>query len=97
MHPPDGPPVCTALTAALDGAPPPISSTISAIVMPIGTSTRPVFFILPTSEKILVPEFRSVPTRANASAPLAMITGTLAQVSTLLIAVGLPSMPRCTG
>ncbi len=34
---------------------------------------------------------------ANAAPPSARITGMLAQVSTLLIAVGLPSMPRCTG
>ncbi len=67
-----------------------MSSTISAIVVPIGTSTSPVFLTLPTRQKILVPALPGVPTRAYASAPTSMMTGTLAHVSTLLIAVGLP-------
>ena len=97
MQPPDGPPVCTALIRALPTGPPPMSLTIRSMVMPMGTSTRPVFLILPTRLKILVPVFPLVPTRANCSAPSEMMTGMLAHVSTLLMAVGLPSMPFSTG
>ena len=60
---------------------------------PIGTSTRPVFLILPTREKIFVPLLFSVPNCVNQSAPLLMISGTLAQVSTLLRLVGLSQSP----
>ena len=57
--------------------------------VPMGTSTIPGFFTLPATEKTLVPLLFSVPMAANHSAPLAMITGTLAQVSTLLMIGGL--------
>ena len=57
--------------------------------VPMGTSTSPVFFTLPAREKTLVPLLFSVPMAANHSAPLSMITGTLAQVSTLLMIGGL--------
>ena len=93
MHPPDGPPVCTALNFLLFGMPPPISYIISRSVMPIGTSTRPVLFTLPTSEKILVPVLPAVPIELNHSAPLIIIRGTLAHVSTLFRFVGLFHKP----
>src|SRR5271157_3893133 len=61
IHPPDGPPVCTALNFLPPGIPPPILKIISLRVMPMGTSTRPVLFIFPTREKIFVPLLVSVP------------------------------------
>ena len=63
----------------------------------MGTSTRPVLAILPTSEKILVPLLVSVPRLENQSAPRRMILGTVAQVSTLLMTVGLPQSPFWAG
>src|SRR4030042_3976707 len=90
IHPPDGPPVCTALNFLPLGMPPPMSKTISRRLMPMGTSTRPVLRISPTRGKTLVPLQLSVPTEANQAAPLLMMCGTLAQVSTLLMLVGLP-------
>ena len=63
----------------------------------MGTSTKPVFLIFPTSENILVPLLPSVPICENQSAPFLMICGTLAQVSTLFILVGLPQSPLRTG
>ena len=74
-----------------------MSCTTSPIVMPRGTSTRPVLQILPTREKILVPLLPGTPTLANSLPPSRMITGTLARVSTLLMQVGQPSMPRSMG
>ena len=59
----------------------------------MGTSTKPVLLILPTSEKIFVPLLVSVPSPANQAAPRRMMDGTLAQVSTLLMTVGLPKSP----
>ena len=97
MQPPDGPPVWTALILALSIGPPPISSTILLIVVPMGTSTSPVYLTLPTKLKILVPELFSVPILANSWAPFSIMIGIFAHVSTLLIAVGLPSIPFCTG
>src|SRR5205814_9616467 len=41
-HPPDGPPVCTALNLRPFGMPPPISNTISRRVIAIVSSTGPV-------------------------------------------------------
>jgi hypothetical protein len=58
--------------------------------VPSGSSTRPVFFILPTSEKTLVPVLAGVPNLANSSPPIVTMTGTLIHVSTLLMFVGLP-------
>ena len=63
----------------------------------MGTSTRPVLFILPTREKILVPLLPSVPIEVNQSAPLLMIRGTLAQVSTLFKLLGLLPEPLDVG
>src|SRR5665811_989094 len=93
MQPPDGPPVCTALNFLPPGMPPPILKMMSRRVMPMGTSTRPVFTILPTREKILVPLLLSVPTWVNQSAPWLMISGTFAQVSTLFSTLGLSQTP----
>ena len=61
--------------------------------MPIGTSTRPVFFTLPTREKILVPLLFSVPRLRNHSEPRLTMNGTLAQVSTLFRQVGFDHNP----
>ena len=61
--------------------------------MPMGISTRPVLFTLPTSENIFVPLLRSVPIELNQSAPLAIMSGTFAQVSTLFSALGLSQTP----
>src|SRR4030042_4494408 len=47
IQPPDGPPVCTALNFLFCKIPPPISTTLSRKVIPMGTSTRPVFLPLP--------------------------------------------------
>src|SRR4051812_33997654 len=97
MQPPEGPPVCTALIVPPSGGPPPISSTIWRRVVPIGTSTSPVLRILPAKAKTFVPLLVSVPMPANQSAPLRMIGGTLAKVSTLLIEVGAPHSPCSVG
>jgi len=74
-----------------------MSWTTSPMVIPRGTSTRPVFLILPTSEKILVPVFPGVPILAKLAPPSLMMNGMLARVSTLLMQVGCPSMPRAMG
>src|SRR5690348_16335220 len=97
MHPPEGPPVCTALILRPSGAPPPISSTILRRVVPIGTSISPVLLIFPANAKTLVPLLFSVPMPLNHSAPLRMIVGTFAKVSTLLIRVGEPYKPLSAG
>src|ERR1035441_7524788 len=97
MHPPDGPPVCTALIFAPSGAPPPISSTICLRGVPIGTSIRPVLAILPASANTFVPLLLPVPMAAYQSAPLRMIGGMFARVSTLLISVGQPQRPLSAG
>ena len=66
-------------------------------VVPIGTSIRPVLRTLPVSEKTLVPLLFSVPMPANQAAPLRMMPGTLAKVSTLLMRVGQPHRPFSAG
>ncbi len=103
-QPPEGPPVCTALNSLPSGIPPPTSSMISRKVIPMGTSTRPVLRISPTKEKTLVPEepFQGfsltspLPMEANHWAPFWIITGILAQVSTLFNIVGLSRYPYST-
>ena len=79
------------------GTPPPISSTISRSVVPMGTSTRPVWVTFPARAKTLVPPLFWVPMRRNQSAPYSRTTATLANVSTLLITVGLPHRPLSVG
>ena len=91
--PPEGPPVCTALIRLPSGMPPPMSYTISLNVVPIGTSTNPVFRIFPTRENILVPLLFSVPMPRNQSAPWLIINGTFAHVSTLFRQVGFSHSP----
>ena len=93
IQPPDGPPVWTAFTFLLSGIPPPISKTISLIVMPIGTSTSPALFTLPTNAKTFVPGESSVPIDLNQSAPLLIIAAIFANVSTLLSTVGFLNKP----
>ena len=88
IHPPDGPPVWTALNFLPSGIPPPISNTISLKVVPIGTSTSPTFSTFPPRAKTLVPLESSVPKLANQSPPLSIIAGMLAKVSTLFKQVG---------
>ena len=79
------------------GIPPPISSTTSRNVVPIGTSTSPVLCILPPKANTLVPFDFSVPILANHSAPFKIILGTLAQVSTLFRIVGFWNKPFNAG
>ena len=69
MQPPAGPPVWTAFSRLPPAAPPPMSKTISRSVVPIGTSTRPVWRTLPARANTFVPPLFSVPIRANQSAP----------------------------
>ncbi len=97
MQPPDGPPARTALNVRPPLIPPPMSSTISRIVMPIGTSMSPPRLTLPASENTFVPLDFSVPSAANASGPCRKIHGRQARVSTLLMRVGLPQSPDCAG
>ena len=59
----------------------------------MGTSTSPALHTLPTSENTLVPGESSVPIPRNQSAPLSMIRGTFAKVSTLLMIVGQSQSP----
>ncbi|MBA7569589.1 hypothetical protein ES708_11330 [subsurface metagenome] len=93
MQPPEGPPVCTALNFLPLGIPPPMSYIISLSVIPIGTSTKPVLFIFPTRENIIVPLLPAVPICEYHSAPLLIISGTLAQVLTLFSRLGLSHRP----
>ena len=91
--PPEGPPVCTPLNLLPPRIPPPILYMMSRSVVPIGTSTKPVLFTLPTSEKIFVPLLPSVPIEPNQSAPFSNINGTVAYVSTLFKLLGLSQTP----
>ena len=97
MQPPDGPPSWADLNSLSSRMPPPISKTISRRVIPIGTSTNPVFFTLPARANIFVPLLFSVPIALYHWLPLSMIRGTLANVSTLFIFVGLPRYPLTAG
>ena len=96
-QPPDGPPICTALMRRPSAAPPPIFSTMSRNVVPIGTSISPPRRIFPARAKTLVPLLLAVPNAANFSAPCRTIQGARASVSTLLISVGLPHRPDSAG
>ena len=78
MHPPEGPPVWAALNFFPWGMPPPISSTIVRRVVPMGTSTRPVFWIRPPRANTLVPLLFSLPMEENHSAPRRMMGQMLA-------------------
>jgi len=67
------------------------------MVIPMGTSTRPVRSARPATANTLVPLLLSVPQAAYLSAPFRMIQGTLAKVSTLLMLVGFPHNPFTAG
>src|ERR1039458_3025322 len=97
MHPPEGPPVCTALMCFPPGPPSPTSYMKVLSGVPMGTSTRPVLVILPTSEKTLVPALLALPVSLNQPAPLETMGATLYQVSTLLMLVGASHSPFCAG
>ncbi len=97
MHPPEGPPICTALNSLPSGMPPPMSKTISRSVIPMGTSTSPVFTTLPVSAKTFVPLEFAVPMAAKDSAPSRMMWETFAMVSTLLTMVGFWKSPATDG
>ncbi|MPN07311.1 hypothetical protein SDC9_154577 [bioreactor metagenome] len=95
-QPPDGPPICTALKSAPSRIPPPISNITSLKVVPIGTSISPVFSIFPVMANAFVPGLFSGPMPLYHSAPLVIISGTFAKVSTLLSTVGLSKRPCST-
>ena len=73
--------------------PPPMSKMTFRSVVPIGTSTSPVFTTLPVRAKVFVPALPSVPMVRYHAAPFIMIPGTLENVSTLFSTVGLPQSP----
>ena len=79
MQPPEGPPICTALHFLPLGMPPPTANTISRMVVPMGTSTRPVRLTMPESANTLVPLLLAVPTAAKASPPISIRAGTQAK------------------
>src|ERR1039458_494755 len=65
--------------------------------VPSGISTSPVFWILPTREKTLVPGLFTLPVSANHAGPRLTMGAILHHVSTLLILVGLPHNPFSAG
>lgn len=77
--------------------PPPISYIISLRVVPIGTSTNPTLFIFPARAKTFVPFDFSVPMDLYQSAPLFIMAGIFAKVSTLFTTVGLFQRPASAG
>src|SRR3990172_2823104 len=88
-QPPVGPPIWTPLNSPPSLMPPPTSKMTSFKDIPIGTSARPDLTTLPVSANTFVPLLPSVPRAAYFSEPLAIIQATLANVSTLLMQVGL--------
>src|SRR5215217_9668553 len=66
-------------------------------VIPIGTSITPLKLTLPMIVNTFVPGLDDVPNERYHSAPLRMIAGMFASVSTLLTSVGLFHKPRVTG
>ena len=93
VAPPEGPPIWTALNFLPFRMPPPMSNTTSRMVVPMGTSMRPVFTTLPVRAKALVPGLVLVPMDRYQSTPLRMMRGTLAKVSTLFSTVGSAHSP----
>jgi hypothetical protein len=65
--------------------------------VPRGISTRPVLWILPTSEKTFVPALLGLPISVNQAGPRETMGAMLYQVSTLLMFVGRPSNPFSAG
>ncbi len=55
--------------------PPPMSKISSPSCMPMGISTRPVFFTAPARANTLVPLLFAVPMEAYQEAPFRMIEG----------------------
>ncbi len=70
-----------------------LADTVTGAKIASGTSTRPLLFILPTTEKILVPLLVSLPILLNQSLPLFTRSGIFAHVSTLLRQEGLFQSP----
>jgi len=70
---------------------------MSRKVIPMGTSINPLPAIFPAKAKTFVPEDFSIPIALKASPPFFIIQGIFAQVSTLLIFVGLPQRPDSAG
>ena len=85
----DEPPGMHALSLRPPRMPPAISSSVANGV-PSFTSKLPGRSTSPDTEKSLVPPLLGRPRSRNASPPLLMIHGTAANVSVLLIVVGLP-------
>ena len=90
------PPGITALSVLPSLSPPANSNNLEKGV-PIGTSKLEGFWTLPVTEKHFVPPEFSTPKSANHFPPLVRISGTLANVSVLLIVVGFPNSPTLAG
>ena len=79
------------MTAFIDcpsSGPPPTSAMASRRLVPIRTSPTPARRVAPVTVQTSVPGERSVPSVRNQAAPLAMIFGTFASVSTLSTRTG---------
>src|SRR5579862_9860519 len=70
---------------------------ISRNVVPLGSSYTPGLTTWPLTQNKRLPPFFSLPNFAYHSAPLLMMGGTQAMVSTLLITVGQPNNPITAG
>ena len=79
IHPPEGPPICTALNFRPLAIPPPISSITCLTVIPIGTSINPPRATLPARANTFVPFEESLPIFENHSPPLRKIAGIFAR------------------
>src|ERR1700709_1664301 len=91
----DDPPGITAFTD-LPRTPPANPSRVSNDV-PSGTSKLPGRFTSPATEKIFVPPLFGLPISRYFCGPIANRNGTAANVSVLLIVVGLPYTPKLAG
>ena len=70
-----------------------MSKMTSRMVVPMGTSIRPVFTTLPVRAKAFVPGLLGVPMLRYQSAPRRRMSAALAKVSTLLRTVGCAHRP----
>src|SRR5471032_119142 len=91
----DDPPGITAFTDLLR-TPPANSSKVSNDV-PSGTSKFPGRLTSPDTEKILVPPLFGLPISRYFCGPMVNRNGTAANVSVLLMVVGLPYTPKLAG